>query len=113
MTIDHVLQLTLVQIGFNLIRYIGEGLLSDMGCIYTLGIQPGTTVDNNGVYRSSCPNLISQLCLSTVCHDVISYNYGGWGYYTDEGSSFMLYENNIVYATKCAGIHQVCLDSSV
>ena len=76
------------RVAFNDISYIGRGTLSDMGAIYTLGIQPGTEVINN------------------VCHNVESYDYGGWGLYTDEGSSHILLRDNIVYSTKCAGIHQ-------
>ncbi|XP_062516332.1 uncharacterized protein LOC134191735 [Corticium candelabrum] len=75
-------------VGFNEIYNIGKAVLSDMGCVYSLGIQPGTVVENN------------------VCHHVWSYDYGGWGYYTDEGSSNITIQNNVVYNTKCAGIHQ-------
>ena len=35
-----------------------------------------------------------------------SYNYGGWGYYTDEGSRDEIFTNNIALRTKCAGHHQ-------
>lgn len=72
----------------NHIHHIGMGNLSDMGGIYLLGRQRGTVVSDN------------------VIHDVICSHYGGWGIYTDEGSSFVTVENNIVYSCSSNCYHQ-------
>jgi hypothetical protein len=45
------------HIEVNNLYNIGRGLLSDMGCIYSLGVQPGTVERNN------------------LCHDVSRYGY--------------------------------------
>jgi hypothetical protein len=71
-------------IEYNHVHDIGQGMLSDMGGIYTNSVSPGTRIRYN------------------VVHDVRCREYGGWGIYDDESSSDILIEKNLVYRCSSA-----------
>ncbi len=62
----------------NLISGTGKGWLDDMGGIYTLGACPGSIISGNDISGTD------------------RHRYGGWGIYSDEGSSGWIIENNHV-----------------
>ncbi|MBI2300673.1 MAG: right-handed parallel beta-helix repeat-containing protein [Armatimonadetes bacterium] len=78
------------EIAWNHVHHLCNGLFSDSGGIYHLGVAPGTTIHHN------------------VVHDVIPtpLMVGGTGIYLDEGSSGVVVENNIVYNVGAGGFHQ-------
>jgi len=80
------------EVAYNHIHHIGNGVLNDIGGIYTLGVSPGTVLHHN------------------LIHDVTRFErgregYGGWGIYLDAGSSQIRVEDNIVHDTRDGGLH--------
>lgn len=75
-------------LSFNEIHTLGQGQLSDMGCVYVWGgNQSGLLVNNN------------------LCHNVSSFSYGGWGLYNDQTTTSVTHTNNIIYDTEDACYH--------
>jgi hypothetical protein len=74
----------------NVLFDIGQGMLSDLGAIYTLGQAKGTEVSGN---------LIRQV------QDYPFYGAGAWGIYNDEGSSNLSVNGNVVVGTRSGGYH--------
>lgn len=80
------------EVAFNHLHHLGNGVLNDIGGIYTLGVSPGTVLHHN------------------LIHDVTRFErgnegYGGWGIYPDAGSSELRIENNVVYDTRDGSLH--------
>ncbi len=73
----------------NHIHHLAQrGGLSDLGGIYTLGVQPGTVLRGNRI------------------HHVTGASYGGNGIYLDEGSSSILVEQNVVHDCTGSGVSE-------
>ncbi|MGN0853798.1 MAG: hypothetical protein ACI4Q3_10555 [Kiritimatiellia bacterium] len=78
-------------IAHNRIHHIGQGALSDMGGVYTLGDNAGSFVRNNWIW------------------EVNGYRENGspaWGLYTDEGSHGLVFCDNLVEKCRDGAIHQ-------
>lgn len=72
-------------IAFNRLGHLGQGVLSDLAGIYTLGESHGTTIIGN------------------VIHDVHAYKYGASGIYTDQATTGVRITENLTYRTESAG----------
>lgn len=82
----------------NHLHHLGQGVLNDMGGIYTLGRQPRSVLAGNHIHD-----------VSRTCD-----GYGGWGLYFDEGSSEFLEAGNLVYRTHDAPFHaHACRENTV
>lgn len=71
----------------NVISKYGQGVLSDFGGVYMLGRQDNTRVTGN------------------IMFDGQARKYGGNGLYADEGSSNMVFSDNVIWNTSHAPIH--------
>lgn len=78
------------QIERNVLWNIGQGELADLAGIYTLGRSPGTRVVGNVVRK---------------VRGYGRYGAGAWGLYADEGSSELLFRDNVVIDAASGGFH--------
>ncbi|NDP21050.1 MAG: T9SS type A sorting domain-containing protein [Paludibacter sp.] len=73
------------SIEYNHIHHIGQGVLSDLGGIYTLGESSGSVLKGNKI------------------HDIAAYYYNAMGIYTDSWTNGIRIEKNLVYKVEDAG----------
>jgi hypothetical protein len=75
-------------IEFNHVHDLGQGVLSDAGLIYCLGVSPGSVIRNN------------------VFHDMWPYSAPafGWGIYLDAQCGQYRVESNLVFNTRSGGL---------
>lgn len=74
----------------NLLVNIGQGEMSDMGAIYTVGVSPGTVISRN---------LIREV------RAYPQYGAGAWGIYLDSGSSDVQIVDNVIIGSTSGGFH--------
>ena len=75
-------------VAFNHVHDLGQGVLSDAGLIYCLGVSPGSVIHNN------------------IFHDMWPYLQPafGWGIYLDAQCGNYLVESNLVFNTQSGGL---------
>lgn len=84
------------RIASNLIENIGQGMLSDLGGIYLLGVQNNTVVEGN--------------VIRNVQH--ATNGYGGRGIFLDEGASGITIRGNLCYNCSSQGYFQHYADGN-
>ena len=80
------------EVAWNHIHHISRGVMNDLAGIYTLGDTDGSRLHHNWI------------------HDVYRFTrdsegYGGWGLYTDAGTSRLTMDHNLVHDTQDSGLH--------
>jgi len=79
------------MVSYNLLYNLGQGVTSDMGGVYTANsAQTGNQILNNVIHD--------------VVHDPGPGGYGGEGLYFDQGASYVVAKNNLVYRVSQAGL---------
>ncbi|MCS7048458.1 MAG: right-handed parallel beta-helix repeat-containing protein [Verrucomicrobiae bacterium] len=76
------------RIEYNHVHDIGQGMLSDLGGIYCLGVQPGLRIRHNHI------------------HDVTVYSHSGFGIYYDGFTAESRVEHNLIYRTASCAFFQ-------
>lgn len=83
---------------FNHLYQIGQGILSDMGCIY-FATDPSST--GNQIVNNRCHDVVDASGLD-------SDGYAGQGYYLDQNTANVLVENNLAYRLTASAVAQTC-----
>lgn len=79
------------EVGWNHIHHISRGIMNDLAGIYTLGDTDGSRLHHNWIHD------VDRFTRGTT-------GYGGWGLYTDAGTSNLTMDCNLVHDTQDPGI---------